>query len=96
MELINSIYNFGMNFILTLLLPFNIVLKILKMLYNTIFTLQIYMSSTCSSLFGEGFGCKVIHPSYIFSQILKDLIIWSIIVYIAIKLWNMKKNKNII
>ena len=86
-------------FIKTLFLPFDLLLALVSLIYRIIFFFQIYMSSMCTALFGDGFGCKVIHPDYIFIDVMKYLILWSAIFYLGLKtheawcIWKTKKKR---
>ena len=107
--IINLIYNIFnliniaiIGFMKVLFLPFIILSSILNIIYRSFFFVHIWLNSTCVSIFGNGFGCKILNPDYVFFYLLKNLIIISFLIYIALEIYNAyvlwsnkaKKNEN--
>lgn len=68
-------------------------------MYNVVFFFQIQLSNSCLTLFGNTFGCNILNPDYIFTNVIINTIYWSIFLYFILKtyeawiLWNKYKNK---
>lgn len=72
----------------TVTLPFRILMYFLGFIYKIIFCVQIYMASVCRGAFGDGYGCDILDPSYVFTTILFStikLIIIGLIIYALYK-----------
>lgn len=53
-------------------------------IYRIVFCIQIYMCSVCRSTFGNGYGCDILDPSYVFTTILFStfkLVVIALIMY---------------
>lgn len=72
----------------TIMVPFLIAYNLLWYIYKIIFFIQIYMCSSCRSIFGDGFGCDILDPNYVFTTVVLNTIQLIIIVRIGIKLWS--------
>ena len=80
----------------TLLLPVNLLAKLLYLIYKVVFSLQFFMSNTCISLFGEGFGCDIINPNYVFTTLILAVLKFVVISNAGraiFKTWKSLKNK---
>jgi len=89
--MLDTIYTFIIDLLNTIFFPIHILTLLLKLIYNTIFFLNIYMSNACVKMFGNGYGCKIIHPTYVFTEVLKYLLLWCLLVYVSIKIYEFWK-----
>ncbi len=87
-KLLNLVYR-------TLMLPITITYSIISVIYYLVFFIQIHMSSTCRGVFGDGFGCDILDPYYVFTSVLFNTIKLVCITYffiLLLRLWNQYKN----
>ena len=73
----------------TVFLPFYLIYYILWYMYRSLFIIQFSMNFTCESFFGEGYGCNVLNPTYIFTTVIYNTLVLTIIVYLGIKLYEL-------
>lgn len=87
--MLSYLYTIGMFLLKTILLPVYIVYYLLWYIYRTIFFIQFSMSYTCESFFGNGYGCDILNPDYVFTTMIYQSLKMIIIVYICLKLYEL-------
>lgn len=87
--IVTSILDLLKKFAYTICIPFNLIYYLLSILYKIFFSLQIFLTEICIGLFDYGYGCKVIDPSYVFTNVIWYTVIYSVLFYIAIEIKNI-------
>jgi hypothetical protein len=78
----------------TILLPLKLLIQLLYLIYKLVFSLQFFMSGTCISLFGEGFGCDIINPNYVFTTLILAIVKFVVISHVGKAVFKTWKNWN--
>lgn len=73
----------------TLLLPVYVIYCILWYIYRTIFIVQFSMNYTCKSFFGNGYGCNILDPNYVFTTVIWQLFKLIIVVHVILKAYEL-------
>lgn len=81
--IIDFILTLFSTFVRTLLFPFRAVFGIAYYVYRIIFFIQLFLSGQCEQIFGDGYGCRILNPDYIFTSVIKQLLLLSLIGYLA-------------
>jgi len=90
---LNSIKNILVSFFTVITFPIQIVFVLLMYIYKIIFSLQFFMANTCISLFGEGYGCDILNPNYVFSTVIFSTIKILIITYTSMSIYKYINKK---
>jgi len=82
------------NILRPIFLPFTLLFSFIRTIYNIVFLLQITMSDACVSVVGDTYYCNILNPSYVFTSITSNFIIWTIAAYICLSLYEIYLNYN--
>ena len=80
-------------FLTTVTLPFKFILLLFYYIYKIVFSLQFFMAGACTTMFGDGFGCDIINPNYVFTTMIIALLKFIFISHMGkaiYKIWNKK------